>query len=142
MMRRLVLTETASGLTYTAQTSVPVGARILDVLFETVEAWTAATIAVSVGDSDGAHSLAASFDASSVIFSTAANGSGDGWGNAGGDGGPYSAGEGSGTGKLYPNGDLVTVQGIATTPGGPTGLTYVTLLMELPSVIRQATVAS
>ena len=42
MMRRVVLTETASGLTYTAQTSVPAGARIVDVLVETTAAWAAA----------------------------------------------------------------------------------------------------
>jgi len=139
-MRRIVLTETASGLTYTAQTSVPVGARITDVLIESLAGWTAATITVDVGDSDASDALVAAYDVSSAGFSTAANGSGTAWGDAAGNGAPYSTAAGVGTGKLYPAGDLITVVGTATVPGGPTGLTYVTLLMEPASVVRQATV--
>lgn len=141
MMRRIVLTETASGLTYTAQTSVPVGARILDVLVETTAAWSAATIAVDVGDSDASDALASAVDASGVVFSSGVNNGGTAWGNAGGDGAAYSDTASGGTGKLYPAGDIITVVGTATTPAGPTGLTYVTLLLETASVVKQSTVA-
>lgn len=140
MMRRLVLTETASGLTYTAQTSVPVGARILDVLIETFTDWTAASLAIDVGDSDATDALVAAF-AAETAAATFVNGSvissGTAWGDAAGLGHAYTDG---GTGKLYPSGDLITVVGTATVPGGPTGLTYVTLLMELPGVVRQSVV--
>lgn len=139
MMRRLVLTETASGLTYTAVTSVPVGARILDVLVETTAAWAAATVTVDVGDSDGADSLAAAVDVSAVLYANDSGGTfgGTAWGDTGGDGKSYSGG---GSGKLYPAGDLITVTATATVPGGPTGLTYVTLLMETASVVQRASV--
>jgi hypothetical protein len=137
MMRRIVLTETASGLTYTGVTSVPAGARIVDVLVETTAAWAAATVAVDIGDSDDPQALAAAYDISSVVYDTGVNTNGTAWGDASGTGNPYSA---QGTGKLYPAGDLITVVGTATTPAGPTGLTYVTLLMELGSIVRQSTV--
>jgi len=141
MMRRIVLTESASGLTYTARTSVPVGARIVDVLIEQLAAWTAATITVDVGDSDAPDALVAAYDISGAGFSTAANASGTAWGDAFGNGAPYSDPAQLGTGKLYPTGDLINIVATATVPGGPTGLTYVTLLMETGSVIRQAEVA-
>lgn len=141
MMRRLVLTETATGTTYTAETSIPVGARITDVLIETFAAWTAGSIAVDVGDSDDPQALIAAYDLTGAAYSTAANGSGTAWGDSSGNGAPYSAALGVGTGKLYPSGDLITVVGTAGTPGGPTGLTYVTLLIEQASVVRQASVA-
>lgn len=139
MMRRLVLTETATGVTYTARTSIPAGARILDVLIETTAAWTASTCPISVGDSDAADALVQAYDAAAVTFLNDLGGTfgGTAWGDAAGNGTAYSS---SGTGKLYPTGDLITVVASPTVPGGPTGLTYVTLLLELPSVVRQAAV--
>jgi hypothetical protein len=140
MMRRIVLTETASGLTYTGVTSVPAGARITDVLMETFSAWAAATLDIVVGDSDAPDALIGNTDVSAVGFATAAPNGGSAWGDSGGNGNPYSNAMGLGTGKLYPSGDLITVIGTATTPAGPTGLTYVTLLIELGSIVRQSTV--
>ncbi len=106
-------------------------------LVETSAAWAAATITVDIGDSDDPQALAAAYDISSVVYDTGVNTNGTAWGDASGTGNPYSA---QGTGKLYPAGDLITVIGTATTPAGPTGLTYVTLLMELGSIVRQSAV--
>ena len=47
------------------------------------------------------------------------------WGNGlNGTTGPFSAG---GPGKLYPSGDVVTAVVTPTVPGGPTGISAITL---------------
>ncbi len=137
MLRRLVLTETATGVTYTARTSIPAGGRLLDVLIETPDAWTAATCPIDVGDVDAADALVAAFDAANVGYVNGRSGNyaGTAWGDASGNGAPYRA---LGTGKLYPTGSLITVVASPTVPGGPTGLTYVTLLIDVGSIVNPA----
>lgn len=139
-VRTLTFAETASGVTYTAVTSIPPGARLLDVLVETTAAWTAATADLTIADNEAEDALASAYDITSEGFSTAANTGGTAWGNGDGDGAPYSAGEGSGTGKLYPTGSEITAVVTAGTPGGPTGVTVVTLVLETPTTARRATV--
>lgn len=137
MVRTLTFVETVDGETYTARTSVPPGARLLDLLIETTEAWTAASADLDVGDSDASDALCSAVDLTSVVFGDSynINFNGTAWGNAAGDGSPTFVG---GTGKLYPSGDLITAVVTAGTPGGPTGLSRVTLLLELPALQRRA----
>jgi hypothetical protein len=139
MIRTLTFTETAAGVTYTAFTSVPPGCRILDVLVETDAAWTAATAALDIGDSDASDALANAYDITAVGYVNSAGGplGGTAWGDAGGGGGPYSN---SGSGKLYPSGDIITAVVTAGTPGGPTGISRVCLLIEQVPLLRRATV--
>ncbi len=138
MIRRLVLTETATGVTYTARTSIPHGARLLDVYLETTAAWTAATCPVDVGDSDAADALVGAQNLKAQQGIPGSGAGGTDWGNGLSDSdGPISAG---GPGKFYPSGDLVTVVASPTVPGGPTGLSYVTLLLELGAVVNPAAV--
>lgn len=137
-VRTLTFTETVAGLTYTAVTSVPKGARILDVLLESTAAWTAATSDLDVGDSDAADALVQAQDMSAQFGQPAAGAGGTDWGNGltGADG-PFSA---TGPGKLYPSGDLITAVITATVPGGPTGISRVTILFEFAGAHRAATV--
>lgn len=138
MLRTILLTETVDGATYTGSVSVPAGWRVLDLLVETFVAWTAATADLDVGDSDAADALAAAFDLTGVTFQSGTGVGGTTWGNADGDGDPYS---GSGTGKLYPAGETITAVVTSTTPGGPTGISRVTLWMEPAGVTRRAVAA-
>jgi len=137
-VRTLTFTETVAGLVYTAVTSIPKGARIIDVLIESTAAWTAATALLDVGDSDAADALIQAQDMTSQfgINAIAANGGTD-WGNGliQADG-PYSS---TGPGKLYPSGDIITAVITATVPGGPTGLSRVTILFEIAGAHRVAT---
>lgn len=135
MVRTLTFVETADGATYTARTTVPAGSRLLDVLIETTEAWTASSADLDVGDSDEADAIAAAVDLTSVTFVNGAASSGTAWGNAGGDGKAYGDG---GTGKLYPAGDLITAVVTAGSPGGPTGISAVTLVLEYAGAQRRA----
>lgn len=138
MIRTLTFAETASGATYSAVTSVGPGMRIVDVLIETDIAWTAATAALSIGDSDAADALCGAVDVTGLLYVAADSQGGTAWGDAGGDGAPYSS---KGTGKLYPAGDIITAIITAGTPGGPTGITRVDLLLEqIPTSIRRASV--
>jgi hypothetical protein len=138
MLRTLSIVETDAGLTYTARASVPAGARLLDVLIESSAAWTAATADLDVGDLDGADALIASADITGTDGSAAEGLGGTDWGfGRDGTNGPYSA---SGPGKLYPSGSTITAVVTATVPGGPTGISLVTLLLELPGTHRAATV--
>lgn len=145
-LRTLTFTETVDGVTYTARTSLPVGARLLDVLLETTEAWTAASADLDVGDADAADALITAYDLTSVAFKNA-DGSGavgGAWGNDGGDGAPYGGSDnsgGGGSGKLYPNGATITAVVTAGTPGGPTGLSSVSLLFEFAGARRAAVAA-
>lgn len=127
--RVLTFTETAAGVTYTASCSLPKGSRLLDVLVETTVAWTAATAPIDVGDADAADALVSGDDIAAQQGVTAAfNGSGTDWGNGlNGASGPYSA---SGPGKLYPNGAIITAVVTPTVPGGPTGISRITLWFE------------
>lgn len=140
MIRTLTFTETATGVTYTAVTTVPAGSRLLDIYVETTVAWTAATATLDIGDSDAADSLAASATADLAaqqgIAGSAAGGTDWGNGLAAADG-PISS---AGPGKLYPTGDTITAVCAPTVPGGPTGVSKITLLLETPSVHRAATV--
>ena len=135
MVRTIRFTETADGATYTGKVSVPAGARLLDLLLETTVAWTAATAPLDVGDSDASDALIAAMDIAGVTFgdSYGLNFNGTAWGNANNDGGPAYNG---GSGKLYPNGDTITAVITPTVPGGPTGISTVTLLLELGGVAR------
>ena len=137
-VRTLTFVETVAGVTYTAVTSVPKGARILDVLLETTAGWTAATADLDVGDSDAADALVGALDVSSQFGIAASGGGGTDWGNGLSDAdGPYSS---VGPGKLYPSGDIITAVITATVPGGPTGLSRVTILFEIAGAHRVATV--
>jgi hypothetical protein len=137
-VRVLTLTETVAGVTYTATTSVPKGARILDVLTETTVAWTAATAPVDVGDGDGADSLIAAADLAAQQGAAATGLGGTDWGNGLTDAdGPQSAG---GPGKLYPNGGTIVAVCTPTVPGGPTGVSRITLLFEFAGATRAAVV--
>ena len=138
MIRTLTFTETSTGATYTARTSIPRGARLLEVFLETTVAWTAATAPVDVGDSDAADALvkAANLKAQQGIDSSGKGGTD--WGNGlNGTTGPYSTG---GPGKLYPAGDVITAVLSPTVPGGPTGVSRITLWIELNATTNPATV--
>lgn len=138
MIRELHFTETVDGVTYTAVTSMPAGARLLDILIETYTGWTAATADLDLGDSDANDALAAAVDLTGQMGVAGNGAGGTDWGNGLSDSdGPYSAG---GPGKLYPNGDLITAVVTAGTPGGPTGFSRVSLLLELRGVSNPATV--
>lgn len=139
-LRVLTLTETVDGATYTAVTSIPPNWRLMDVYLETDVAWTAATCPVDVGDLDGADSLAAAVDLASQQGIAGKDASGTDWGNGLTDAdGPVSS---SGPGKLYPSGSIITAVASPTVPGGPTGVSRVTLLLEAPTTQRRATVAT
>lgn len=138
-VRTLTFVETANGATYTARTSIPPGARIVDVLLETFTAWTAATAPIDVGDSDAADALVGAADLASQQGVVGSGSGGTDWGNGLTDAdGPYSAG---GPGKLYPSGDLITAVVTPTVPGGPTGVSRVTILFEFAGSQRAAIVA-
>ena len=139
MIRTMTFTETVAGITYTATTSVSPGYRLLDVLVETDTAWTAATAALTIGDSDATDSLVKALSVKAQGGTAAKSKSGTNWGNGlNGTNGPYSA---AGPGKLYPSGSIITAIVTAGTPGGPTGISRVQLLMEqIPTSIRRATV--
>lgn len=134
--RVLTLTETVDGVTYTASTSLPKGARLLDALVETPAEWTA-TAALDLGDGDAADALISALDVAPFLFSSGDHG-GTAWGDANGNGNAYSN---SGTGKVYPAGATITAVITAGAPGGPTGLTRVTLLYEFAGLTRAAVVA-
>jgi len=139
MVRSVTFTETVAGVTYTAVTSIPAGARLLDIAVETTAAWTAMTAPVDVGDSDATDALVKGHDLAAIQGAVlAAAGGGTDWGNGLiGATGPYSAG---GPGKLYPTGDVITAVCSPTVPGGPTGVSKLTLIFELPGTSRAATV--
>lgn len=138
MLRTLTFTETALGVTYTARTSVPAGARLLDVLVETTTGWAAATAPLDVGDSDASDALIAAVDLKAAQGAAASGLGGTDWGNGLSDSdGPYSA---AGPGKLYPSGDVITAVVAPTVPGGPTGVSKVTLVLELAGTVRAARV--
>lgn len=140
MIRTLRFTETIDGATYTASTSIPAGGRILDVLLETTAAWTAATAPLDVGDADASDALVGAEAMDGLVGKAAAGAGGTDWGNGLGDtDGPQSAG---GPGKSYPAGGTITAVVTPTVPGGPTGLSAVTLLIELPGVSRRAVVTT
>jgi hypothetical protein len=137
-VRVLTFTETVAGVTYTAVTSLPKGSRLLDVLIETTVAWTAATAALDLGDVDASDALAAAVDLTSQFGVAGANQGGTDWGNGLTDSdGPYSA---TGPGKLYPAGSPITAAVTAGTPGGPTGISRVTLWYEFAGPSRAASV--
>lgn len=128
--RVLTFTETATGVTYTAKCSLPPGSRLLDVLIETTVAWTAATAPLDVGDSDAADALVQALNVAAQDFTSAgAKTSGTAWGDSGGNGSAYLS---SGSGKLYPSGATITAVISPTVPGGPTGVSRVTLWFEQP----------
>lgn len=135
-IRVLTFTETVAGATYTARCSLPDGSRLLDVLLETTVAWTAATAPVDVGDADAADALVAATDLAAQQGIAATGLGGTDWGNGlvGADG-PYSAG---GPGKLYPAGAAIVAVITPTVPGGPTGISRVSLWYEAANVTRAA----
>lgn len=138
MIRLLTFTETVAGATYTAKTSIPKGARLLDVLLETTTAWTAATAPITIGDADAADSLVKAADLAAQQGIDANTQGGTNWGNGlNGTDGPVSAG---GPGKLYPSGGLITAVCSPTVPGGPTGVSRVSFLIETASVNNPASV--
>jgi hypothetical protein len=136
-LRILRFAETVDGVTYTARTNIPKGARLLDILMETTVGWTAATASLDVGDSDGADSLINGQDISNVDGVTIDSAAGGTYWASPPN--PYS---GSGTGKLYPAGDSITAVVTATVPGGPTGLSSVALWFEPQGAGQLATVTT
>ena len=139
MLRILTFTETDTGVTYTAKSSIPPGARLLDVLLETTVAWTAATAPVDVGDSDASDALVKAADLAAQQGIGAGGTGGTDWGNGlTGTDGPYQTG---GAGKLYPNGDTITAVISPTVPGGPTGVSRITLMFDMSGTTRRAVVA-
>lgn len=138
MIRTLFFAETVAGATYTASVTVPAGARLLDVLVDTSVAWAAATAPIDVGDSDAADALVKNFDMAAQGGTAGKSKGGTDWGDGlTGNNGPLSA---VGPGKLYPNGDTITAVVSPTVPGGPTGISSVSLLIEIPSTHRVAVV--
>lgn len=136
MIRTLFFTETVAGATYTASVTVPAGARLLDVLVDTSVAWTAVTAPIDVGDSDASDALVNGFDMAAQGGTAAKSKGGTDWGDGlSGNNGPLSA---VGPGKFYPNGDTITAVCSPTVPGGPTGVSSVSLLLEIPSTHRAA----
>lgn len=139
-VRTLTFTETLDGVTYTAATSVPKGWRVLDVFVETTVGWTAATAPLDVGDSDANDALVAAVNLKAQQGIAGKDANGTDWGNGLSDAdGPASAG---GPGKLYPAGDTITAVATATVPGGPTGISRLTLWLEGPTVRRNAVAAT
>ncbi len=138
-VRTLTFTETQTGVGYTGVTSIPPGARLMDVLIETFTAWTAATAVLDLGDADGAEALVKDHAAKAAQGVAGAGTGGLDWGNGlTGATGPYSAG---GPGKLYPTGDVLTAVITPTVAGGPTGISRVTIWYEFAGVQRVAAVA-
>lgn len=138
MIRTLNFTQTETGTVYTAHTSIPAGARLMDLDLETFAAWTCSTAAISIGDADGAATLvsAANIKAQQGIPAKAKGGTN--WGNGlVGTTGPISA---LGPGKLYPTGGPITAVLTVGTPSGETGITVVSLWIEMPTVVRAASV--
>ncbi len=138
MIRTLLFTEDDTSLTYTAEISIPVGARLLDIYVETDVAWTAATAPLDVGDSDASDALcdAGTVDLTGQQGIAGSACAGTDWGNGltAADG-PISNG---GPGKLYPSGDTITAVATATVPGGPTGISRIVLFLQVPGPDRQA----
>lgn len=138
MIRTLLFTQTETGVTYTAVTSIPAGARLMDLDIETFTAWTCSTAAISIGDADAANSLVSAASVKALQGIPAKAKGGTNWGNGlSGTTGPISA---LGPGKLYPNGGIITAIVTVGTPSGETGVTRITLWIETPSVEREASV--
>lgn len=138
MLKVISIVETVAGVTYTGQTSIPAGARVMDAYLETTSAWTAGTAPCDVGDSDAVDALAAAVDIAGVGITDGATGAGTDWGNGlTAVNGPISA---LGAGKLYLNDDTVTAVVSPTVPGGPTGASRVILWVELDTTIHDALV--
>lgn len=141
----MTFTETVDGATYTASIDLPANTRLLDVLVETFTAWTAATAPLDVGDSDAADALASGLNVAAQMGVVGANATGTDWGNGltGADG-PYgyngTQASTSGPGKLYPAGDTITAVITPTVPGGPTGVSRVTLIAQVEAAAVAAVV--